>query len=124
MEKKELTLSNLGGGAAEELFTRELKKVLDNIANPNTEADAARDITLKIKFKPGKDRDTMSIGIVASSGLAPFKGHSTIAFIGKDNTTGRMVVVEHNPRQADFEFGTPPGVTGINQGRKEGTHNA
>lgn len=120
MEKGEITLMTLGGGVAQELFAREMAKVLASVADPNTEPDAAREITLKVRFKPSKDRDSMAIGIVASASVPPYKGFSTLGFIGKD-LTGRMVVVEHNPKQAQFNF-VPEGVTGINQLKKGGAN--
>lgn len=51
MEKGEITLMTLGGGVAQELFAREMAKVLASIADPNTEPDAPREITLKVRFK-------------------------------------------------------------------------
>lgn len=37
MSKKEMvTLENLGGGAASEMFSDSLEKVIENIINPNT----------------------------------------------------------------------------------------
>ena len=48
-----LTLSNFGEGAVNEIFDRELQRVLKDIMDPNTEATAQREVNLKIIIKPG-----------------------------------------------------------------------
>ena len=42
--EEKINLSNLGNGAAKELFERELDRVLKDILDPNTEATAQREI--------------------------------------------------------------------------------
>ena len=45
--EEKLTLSNLGNGAAVELFGIELRRVLKDVMDPNTDPKAVREITLK-----------------------------------------------------------------------------
>jgi hypothetical protein len=56
-DEPSVSLQNLGGGAAIELFDLELQKVLENISDENTRPAVVREITLKVKIKPGDDRD-------------------------------------------------------------------
>ena len=70
MEDK-VSLTNLGGGAAVELFDNELALVLDNIQDPNTEARKVRKITLEITIKPDNDRSFGEVMIQAKSAIAP-----------------------------------------------------
>ena len=48
---REVDLENLNGGAIQELFDVEWKKIVDNIADLNTKPDAAREITIKVGKK-------------------------------------------------------------------------
>jgi len=65
-----LTLSNFGQGAVNEIFDRELQRVLKDIMDPNTEATAQREVNLKIVIKPDEERDLGIVGVRASSRLA------------------------------------------------------
>ncbi|MBC2741569.1 MAG: hypothetical protein HGJ93_00590 [Desulfosarcina sp.] len=99
---EKLSLSNLGGGAAIERFDDELRAVLDNIADPNTVENAAREVVLKVKIKP-KERDYARVEIICSSKLAPADSYNTNIYIGAD-VKGRSEAFEHNPEQLKFQF--------------------
>jgi hypothetical protein len=47
MPEQFVSLETLGQGAAIELFSEELRKVLENVLDPNTKATATRSVTLK-----------------------------------------------------------------------------
>ena len=49
---KKVDLNTVGGGAAPELFMRELEKIAENITDLNTDASATRKITMTFVFKP------------------------------------------------------------------------
>jgi hypothetical protein len=100
----QITLGNLGGGAAVEKFEDELAKVIENILDPNTDAQAKRGIRLDVKIVPNCDRTFGKIEIVAQAKLAPAVAYETQAFFGKAKS-GDPVAYEDNPRQttiADF----------------------
>ena len=100
-----VTLVTIGDGAALELFQAELEKVLRNIADPNTEADKVRKITLEVKFTPSKARDTGDVEIRCTSKLPGLKDHATFVYFGRHQ--GELVAMEHNPKQAGlFDEGT------------------
>jgi hypothetical protein len=80
---KEVTLSTLNQGAAEELFNHELGKVIKNIEDPNTKATETRKITLELSFIPTRDRDGGVIKLAAKTKLAGVQGvESTFAQSG------------------------------------------
>lgn len=94
--QEKLTLATLCGGAVQELTDRAMKKVADNILDPNTSPDAARTITIKIKFKPNKDdNEDVSVTAEVTAGLAPELGVGAQMFMSKDLRTGAISVTEH-----------------------------
>lgn len=95
-ETQSMTLASLAGGAALESFDAELKNVLNNIADPNTVANAVRKVTLEVKLKPNKDRNMMDITFGCKSALAPAEALETHALITKDKA-GRPQAHELKP---------------------------
>jgi hypothetical protein len=101
-------LDTIGGGSALELFDIELGKVLENIADINTEAEAVRTVTITVKIYPGQLRDNAEIEVGSTCKLAPIRPADAVLFFGRQN--GRRVAVEHDPRQAGL-FDQPKDTT-------------
>lgn len=81
--KAMITLDNIGGGAASEMFADSLKKVIENIVNPNTKPDATRTITLKMKVKPDKKQRTLcTVELSCVESLAASLPFETAMFVG------------------------------------------
>jgi hypothetical protein len=118
MNEPIVTLGTLAHGAGEELFSEELQKVLKNIADPNTDAKSAREITLKVRFTPNDDRTMGDTIVTCASKLAPFRKVHTVVYLGRRD--GAFVAVESNPKQLAFDT-APVGPVPIEQGRKEMT---
>lgn len=97
MEERPVTLVDLAGGAALELFDREFQAVLKNIQDPNTEARAIREVTLKVKITPSAERTVGTVAIIPSSKLAPTRMAGTTIYMGRRG--GQHFAVEHDPRQ-------------------------
>lgn len=99
MSKKEMvTLENLGGGAASEMFQGSLEKVIENIINPNTKPDAARTITLKMKIKPDKKQRTLCVvELSCDEKLAAVMPFETAMFVGMEH--GVVAATEYAPQQ-------------------------
>ena len=68
-----VTLTEMQGGAMQEIFERELEKVLENIQDVNTGPKATRKITLEVEFKPNESRDIAECTIRAHSKLSPVR---------------------------------------------------
>lgn len=86
-ELSELTLETLGNGAASDLFDEEFHKVLRNIADPNSDAKAVREVVLKFRIKPSEDRSRADIQVVPTHKLAPLKPFSTGISLVSDGST-------------------------------------
>lgn len=112
--KEQMSLINIKGGVAVELFDFEFQNVLKNIIDPNTNAEAVREITLKVKIKPDKERNFGPISIQAVAKLAPAAPVTTQAFFGMER--GKAVAHEYNPKQGDL-FEKPTELAAV---RKEG----
>lgn len=94
---EQISLVNIGGGAAVEKFDYELERVVKNLLDPNT-TDAKRTITLKVKFKPQKGREACDIEIECSSTEAPCEAYETMAYLGLGRS-GKPEIYESNPQQ-------------------------
>lgn len=92
-----LGLHNIAGGAALERFDHQLKRVLENIADPNTAPTAKRTIILEVVVAPNDDRKSATIVVQTKAKLAAPMGVKTVAFLGKHE--GRHVAMEQNPDQ-------------------------
>ena len=63
MSKDTILVHELGGGAIAELLNTEMELIKANIDDPNTEATDERQLILKIKIKPDKNRKYFNYGI-------------------------------------------------------------
>jgi hypothetical protein len=105
-EPEPLTLSNVCGGAVEEVFQRELEAVLDNIADVNTKPDAKRVIRFEFVFKPFAKRDGGEVEFSCTSKLVPAESAKGTMFLAR-GTGGRLFAVPHDPKQSRlFEMPT------------------
>ncbi len=121
-ELHDVCLTTLRGGAAVEMFDHMLAKVLRNIADLNTVAEAERAVTLVVKFKPGADRDVAGYLVEVKAKLAPPAPVAGEMYIGRRD--GQVVAVAQDPLQRDmFEPEAGEGVipiSGARQNEQEG----
>jgi len=110
MEEEKLSLVNIEGGAAVEMFDIALQKVLENIHDINTTADA-REITLKVKIQPMPENRSVIVYAITcptkTCGQEPVKG---VADLGIKN--GRLAAFGRVQKQNDIPFSN---VSPINQ---------
>lgn len=100
-------LQTIGAGAAQEKFAAELEAVLENIRDPNTQADAKRKIILEFVFTPDASREVVQTTITARAAFAATKPTSEVLFIGrKDGVT--VATVMHGPGEPDPRQGILP----------------
>ena len=111
-----VTLGTIAGGALEELFGAELTKVLANIQDVNTDPKAKRSIGIKLEFAPSEDREMTEVKVTCNAKLAGLLTVKTRAFLGRQN--GRLVAVEHDPKQSKLFDDGRPKVTAINGGKE------
>ena len=82
-------LGDFNQGAVGELFGREWPKLLENIADPSTEAKARRKVTIEITVIPSEDRSSAKVLLNAKSTLAQVKADESVIFM---ELTGKGVV--------------------------------
>lgn len=87
-----LNITSIARGALIELAGIEIDKILENIADPNTDLKKARKLTITLTFKP-TDRDSSNIEIQTKSSVVPYNPVATQIYIGKDNA-GNVVAEE------------------------------
>jgi hypothetical protein len=96
-----LTMETLCGGGVIESLHHEIQNVLDNVADPNTEAKKVREVRLVIKVKPNDHRNMADVTVQASSKLIAAAPLATSIIIDKDGN--RTVAAElyggENPGQ-------------------------
>ncbi|MEV9641738.1 replication terminator protein [Mammaliicoccus sciuri] len=80
-----IELNKFIGGAVQEKFNVELQRVLDNIADPNTDFKKARKVTLTVSLKPNEKRNLADIKVETKSTIAPPEPIGTEILIGMSN---------------------------------------
>lgn len=89
-----INIEKFSGGELTQQVNRELEAVARNISDPNTDAKAARKITVTITMKPNEKRDFITTSITTKSTLAPVLGAVTALTVAKDLKTGDVQVAE------------------------------
>jgi len=80
-----VNLNEFAEGALAVRFNEELQKVLDNIADPNTEPHKNRTITVQVNIHGDDSRDVVNASVVAKSKLLPAKEVQTKLLMGADD---------------------------------------
>ncbi len=91
---KHINLEVFANGAFTEQINRAIEEVTKNIQDPNTDATAARKITVTVAFKPNEKRNFVATGVQTKVALAPALGAVTAMSMGKDIRTGEVQAVE------------------------------
>ncbi|WP_263418701.1 hypothetical protein [Terriglobus albidus] len=104
-----LTLSNIADGALYELLDRELKRVAENINDPNTSEKQKRRITVNLEFAPYPDRTGAAVSTSIKSTLAGVKAVESTMYIAKKN--GEWLTFPKNTKQTEIQFGMADAVT-------------
>lgn len=89
-----INLETFANGAFTAQVNRAMEEVTKNIQDPNTDATAARKITITIGFKPNQERNFVATGVQTKTTLAPALGAVTAISMGKDIVTGEVEAVE------------------------------
>jgi hypothetical protein len=97
-DREQVSLSNLCGGAIEEVFQREWASILANIADVNTDAEAKRKITLEFTIAPFEDRSGAQITFACKSRTTPVEAVKGTIFLERKGLV--MVARPHDPRQS------------------------
>ena len=94
--ERDLSINTLCGGAVQEKINRALRRVSDNILDPNTEAKKKRKIVLELTFEPNEDdREDVSVDASVTWKLAPEEKSHTQIFISHDANRDTVTITEH-----------------------------
>jgi hypothetical protein len=109
MNEVQIKLASLARGSLEEQFNYELKRVLENIYDPNTEPEKKRKITIEMLFEPDSDREIVKISVKTKSVLVTAKPINSKFVLGRqeDGTIAATEFVSDIPGQIDFEQFAP-----------------
>lgn len=109
---KKQNLSEIAGGAVQELFGKAFEKVMENLADPNTSFKEARKITITLKFTQNERRDDVLCDVSVIEKLATQAGTRTAFIVGKDLKNGTLYAEEYGRNQMsinDLDIDTEPG---------------
>ena len=112
MEAQEISLTTICEGAVPEVFARELKEVLANIADPNTDPERARGLTLKFTIKPYEDRSGAQVSFTCKPTLQPVEVAKSPVFLSRHSGALKAYTVDQR-QVALFGEETKPNVTKV-----------
>ena len=85
IDNDKITLATVLNGAAEERFELSLRKVLENIRDPNTNWKVKRQVQVVLTLEPlDEHRDAISASLVVGTKLAPLAPYTGRLMAGKD----------------------------------------
>lgn len=96
---KEVTLDTIAGGMAPAVFEHLLDQVMENIADPNTDPQEVRAITLQFKIKPSKSRNEAAVLLKSGVKLASVEDHTGVVFMR--HTKSGTQATTHDSRQTE-----------------------
>lgn len=102
--KEIVNLDSLMNGALNERYNTEIKKILENIYDPNTDPKVKRSITLTLTLAPNQNRDAAEMECNVKVKLAPPVPVKQTVFITQ-NDDGSVHALENNgqlPGQVDM----------------------
>lgn len=108
MDKK--SILEMSRGAIMERVDYEMGKVIDNILDPNTKANAKRKLTITLELVPDNERQQIVVQTTAKSTLVPTTPIITSLYVTGDGN-GEMAVVEMVPQI--------PGQMGMDGGEQD-----
>ena len=103
-----LSLANLKGGEVIAKFDKILMNdILPNIQDPNTQPDGAREITIKVQFKPDKDRFITGISAKVWASKLVADDEAEVKSVIDVGLNGEIVIKELLPAQQELAFEKP-----------------
>ena len=112
MMKEVSSITDLSSGVVNEQFKREWEKIMQNIADPSTDAKKKRKFTLEVEITPNDDRSFAALSIKSKSALAPVKSDDSAIFMELSNN-GVIAMSPEKEEQQDL-----PNVYELNKGVK------
>lgn len=89
-----ITFDNIAGGELAAKFSMALAQIGRNILDPNMDPEAARGMTINLKFKPSK-AGAIHVDFDIKTKLAGLAKSETVFLVGQDARTGRIEMSEY-----------------------------
>ena len=99
----EMSLANLGSGDLMECATHELRKICDNIADPNIKTDAKRKLQINLVIKPDAKGQMAQITYDVKTTMPGPEAGKTMAYIAFTPETRAISLFEVETHPALFE---------------------
>ncbi|MCR8980932.1 replication terminator protein [Brevibacillus laterosporus] len=110
-----ISLDDFAEGAVAEAFRIELSKVLANIADPNTDANKVRKLSITVAIKADEKRDIAAVQVQTKSTLIPAKPIETKLIMDYDNN-GQVIGAELKSGMKGQTYITPDGEIADDKG--------
>lgn len=92
-----LTATNINNGRLVQHIDEQIKRIVEDIADPNTVPTAKREINVKISFAPSKSRREAKVEYQVTSKLAAPEKEDSYIYVGK--VGGRAVASNQHINQ-------------------------
>ena len=112
---QKIDLTTIQGGRALRIFDAEMKKVMSNILDTDTNPTAKRKIILTVDFKPDSERKLGVSTVSIRSQLAPVEPHGKNVYFREDEN-GEFSAFEDDPEQLDEDYKEANGLPHIING--------
>jgi len=93
----ELNLDTIDGGALMELVGAELRKIADNIQDPNIKADAKRKLVITVEVLPNENRSQADLTYGTKTTMPSPKGGKTFAYIAQAEGSDHLTLFQVPP---------------------------
>lgn len=108
----EINLANLAGGALMECATAELRKICENIQDPNVKSDAKRKLQIVVVIEPDEKRQMAKVTYEVKSAIPGPDSGKTMAYIAMDPDSRAISLFEVEGHPSLFPEPEPvPGIT-------------
>ena len=98
MEREYKSILEMARGAFLERADYEMKRVVDNIVDPNTSATAKRKMTITVTFEPDSERKDITARVEVKSSLVPTNPIRTTLYVVGERSDGTPQIVEMTPQ--------------------------
>ena len=98
MDRQEKSILEMARGALMERADYEMKRIVANILDANTNPTAKRKMTITMTIEPDADRKNIAVAFEAKSTLTPTNPVKTTLYIAGESSEGVPQVVEMTPQ--------------------------
>ena len=114
----ELTLANLAGGALMETATAELRRIAENIQDPNTAATAKRKLVITLQLEPDETRQMVKMTYSTKADIPGPDAGKTVALVGMAPGSKTLALYEAYTQQALFPQEPLPNVAPLDASKQ------